>query len=1812
MRKESIPNGDGIKMKLVHFSNEFPHHDLQDLYRKLHSHSKGKQHHILADFIDEATCALKEEIAKLPSALKALIPPFETIMTFADYADLRKGPLGGSVEGVLLCLLEIGTVIGYYEDRPEDYSFQAANSCLIGMGMGLLASAAIGLSRTLAEIPRVGAEVIRIAFRLGVLVNEVSQNLEPRDPEGNPESWAYVVAETTEAQVQHELDSIQKKATPESGKIFISAAGRTSVTVSGPPSRLKSMFRTSEFFRYSKHVIIPVYGGLCHAPHIYGEHHVEEIVRTPTIQALDRSLLVPIISTSTGRQYSCSGAMELFEKIITELITTAIRWDVVIDGVLSKANDLGASSCRLLVFHASQPVQDLVSAMRSKRQYFDVAVEDILPWITKSAEEKSAPRGTMQSKIAIVGMACRFPGGADTTEKYWQILEEGRDVHKKVPADRFDVDSHTDSTGKTINASLTPYGCFVDDPGLFDAGFFNMSPREAQQTDPMQRLALVTAYEALERSGYVGNRTASTLLNRIGTFYGQASDDYREVNSNQEIGTYFITGGCRAFGPGRINYFFKFGGPSFNCDTACSSSLATIQIACTSLWAGDADMVVAGGLNILTNSDAFAGLSYGHFLSKTGSCKTWDSEADGYCRADGVGSIVLKRLEDAEADNDNILGVVLAAATNHSADAVSITHPHAGAQADLYTQVVNRAGVDPNDVSFVELHGTGTQAGDSVEMKSITSVFAPLTKRRNAKQPLHIGAVKSNVGHGEAAAGVMALIKVLCMLQKEAIPPHIGIKNGINPAFTKDFDKRNLNIPFQKVPWPRVPGKKRIAVVNNFSAAGGNTTLCLEEGPIRGIMGSDPRVAQVIGISAKSKVSLKNNIARLITYVEENPELSLADLSYTLMSRKVHQNFRTAVAVSDTRQIKKLLTPFMTSSDTQRPIPNNVPTVAFTFTGQGAFYQNMAKELYRDFPLFRSQLVHLDSLVKVQGFPSVIPAIDGSSPEGHNFPPITTQLTLTCVEIALAKMWEALGVKPDVVIGASLGEYAALHVAGVLSASDTIFLVGERAKCLEKACTMGSHLMMAVRGDLSEIKKSASSKPYELACLNAERDWVFCGTRDDMDDLCDTLQRDGHKCFKLDVPYAFHCSQMDAMLDEFEEIASRVEYKPLNIPVISPLLGKVIFDDKTVNAKYMRRATREAVNFVGSLKAANELATVDNKTVWIEIGPHPITCGFIRNSLPAVSIAVPSLKRDEDNWETMASTMSVLHCGGVNLDWYEYSRAFEGAHTLLDLPTYAWNDKNYWLMYNGDWNLTKGNESGNKPTAQIMAPPSVVKSSLRTSSIHQVIEEEFNDGIGKVVVQSDLMHADMLGAVRGHTMNGCGVATSSIHADIAFTLGEYLYKRLKPETSKVHMNMSNLEVSKGLVAQKNPNTPQLIQISAIADLALGFAELRWFRVEADGQLSEMFASAYIEYGDSSLWLAEWARSAHLVAGRIETLKRMAKEGAANKLSKNLTYRLFNNLVDYSEKYRGMQTVILNGFEAMAEVELSQETGGNWTVPPNYTDSVAHLAGFIMNASDVIDTKNNFCVTPGWGSMRFTQPMIPGAKYTSYVKMLPTGEPGHYEGDVYILEGETIVGMVGSIRFRQYPRILLSKFFSAPDGPANMSTAKHTASPGSKQVSFSQSQKEAVQFKPKPNTSLTAPVSKTKPTSTLQTATPAPPTETKPMMNGIPKTEEKPHTNSVRQASEPVLTPAAPDESATSTLDDDSIVSRALRLVANEAAIEASTLTDDAAFSSLGIDSLMSLVIAEKFREELQIEVQGSLFLNCPTIGDLKTWLIEYC
>src|SRR3569833_331712 len=637
----------------------------------------------------------------------------------------------------------------------------------------------------------------------------------------------------------------ESQSIPQASRAYLSAVSSNNVAISGPPTTLNALVASKILGRSTS---IPVYGPY-HASHLHSAVDIAKILRLDDAAAVDAFYNTKprssVMSCTSGKSFTETDSRSLFKAVVSEILNETLMFNKVLDGCLTQARDFTGRSCLILPFGPTQNASTLASLVQSQTK-LEVTLRQAPDYTHPASSSSIGNHGsTGKCKLAIVGMAGRFPDAA-SHEKLWELLTKGLDVHRVVPKDRFPVETHYDPTGKAINTSHTPYGCWIEKPGHFDPRFFNMSPREAFQTDPMQRMALTTAYEALEMSGYVPNRTPSTRLDRIGTFYGQTSDDWREINAAQEVDTYFITGGVRAFGPGRINYHFGFSGPSLNIDTACSSSAAAMNVACSALWSRDCDTAIVGGLSCMTNSDIFSGLSRGLFLSMTGPCATFDYDADGYCRGDGCASVVVKRLEDAQADKDNILAVILGAATTHSADAISITHPHGPTQSNLSSAILDDAGVDPLDVDYVEVHGTGFLVGDGTEMVSVTNVFAPANRKRPADRPLYLGAVKANVGHGEAASGVTALVKVLLMLQKNAIPPHVGIKKEINKGIRKDLSERNVNIAFHMTPFRRRDGKPRRVFINNFSAAGGNTGLLLEDAPRVKEATADPRSMHVI------------------------------------------------------------------------------------------------------------------------------------------------------------------------------------------------------------------------------------------------------------------------------------------------------------------------------------------------------------------------------------------------------------------------------------------------------------------------------------------------------------------------------------------------------------------------------------------------------------------------------------------------------------------------------------------------------------------------------------------------------------------------------------------------------------------------------------------------------------------------------------------------------------------------------------------------------------------------------------------------------
>ncbi|KAL8657213.1 MAG: hypothetical protein Q9226_002153, partial [Calogaya cf. arnoldii] len=1573
-----------------------------DYHNNLRLKLREKNSPLLSSFLDQANAALCEEIARQPRLVRDSIPPFSTLLDLVDCFDEARTS-NPAAESAICTICQIACLISQLDP---------SNIRIIGSCTGLLAAVAASSSMSLSRLPVLGVSLVRISFRTGLLVASTGDRLQQGSRD---QCWSIAVMGMDHNLMKELLEQFNvEEAISVAKQAYISAIGMHSLTVSGPPSTLERLAHSTPTFNALRQAPLPIHGPY-HARHLYSQSSIDTLLEPFRESLASFQSTLPIIS-STGKPFTPAHGFGLVQKALEEILIEPLHWKLLTECIALET----PAKCTVLPAGPPDVGRSLVAALKNKS--CPASLDNSL-WLSSTDKEVSGqPSGRCtDSKIAIVGMAGRFPNAADH-ELLWELLLKGTDTRRVIPADRFDQ-AHIDPTGTRKNTSQTPYGCFIDEPGLFDPRFFKMSPREATQTDPMHRLAILTAYEALEMSGFVPNRTASTRLHRVGTFYGQTSDDWRQIQGGQDVDTYFIPGGVRAFAPGRINYFFKFSGPSFSVDTACSSSFAALQLAMTSLRARDCDTAITGGMNVLTNPDIFSGLSKGQFLSKTGNCQTFDNDADGYCRGEGVATVILKRLEDAKADNDNILGVILESATNHSADAISITHPHAPTQEYLYKELLKRSGLDANDVSYVEMHGTGTQAGDKAEMESVTNVFASRNRLRRSDQPLHLGAVKANIGHGEAVSGVCALIKVLMMMENDTIPPNCGIKGVMNKQFPTDLEARNVHIPVRTNHWPRsIREPVRRLYVSNFSAAGGNTGLLLEDAPpILMSQSQDPRLTHIVTVSGKSKSSLRKNLSHMAGFITQNPSVSLSSLSYTTTARRMHYNYRVAVTEASLAKVKDSL--LAAHDDEIYPIAPVAPQVAFVFTGQGAHYAGLGNQLLRQSSQFKADIHEFDAISQSHGFPSFMPLVGDTQVDVTGLSSVIVQLGSVCVQMALARLWLSWGIVPGAVLGHSLGEYAALNVAGVLSASDTIYLVGKRAQELEQRCTPGTHAMLAVAASVSAIESCMPDCQLEIACVNSYSQTVLGGSNDQVDQAAQELARVGIRSDKLRIPFAFHISQVDPVLDVYENIATGITFNPPSIPVISPLLGAVVRSAGLFGPTYVRRHARETVNFLNGLDAGFQDGVLSDKTVWVEVGPHPVCTAMIKTTAGPTVSAVVSLRRNEDTWKVLSASLASLYTSGLDVDWQEYHRDFNAAQQLLRLPTYGFDLKNYWIYYTGNWCLTKGDTT---PTPD---PPEPARK-ISTTSVQNIIKEDFHQSTGTMTIESNVADPILRKAFEGHQVNNNALCPSSLYADMAVTVAKYMYEKLKPGTELPAMSINKMEASKSLIAGQSDE--QRLRLHAEADIDAGQVILHFYSTTSEGKKRIDHAKCLVSYIDAQAALLNWKRSHYLIKPRVEALMH---DGTAEKMHRDTAYSLFGSFVKYGASYRGMEEVNVNldEYEATAKVAFQTKgEDGTFVCSPYWIDSIGHVSGFVVNVKEALGDKAQVFISHGWEAMCFARPLSKDRVYRSYVKMQPAGSK-IMAGDVFLFEENEIIAVIEGIKFQAIPRSLLDSFLPPPGG-----------------------------------------------------------------------------------------------------------------------------------------------------------------------------------
>ncbi len=649
--------------------------------------------------------------------------------------------------------------------------------------------------------------------------------------------------------------------------------------------------------------------------------------------------------------------------------------------------------------------------------------------------------------IAIIGMGCRFPGGSDNPDKFWQLLHDGIDAITEVPSDRWDIEAFYDSDPNIPGKTYTREGAFLNQVDGFNPEFFGISAREASSLDPQQRLLLEVSWEALENA----NQAADQLLNSsTGVFVGICTNDYNRLIWDKEdmtsIDAFSATGNVLSVAAGRLSYTLGLKGPSLAVDTACSSSLVSVHLACQNLRNRECSLALAAGVNLLLAPDSTIAFSKTRMLAPDGRCKTFDATASGYVRGEGCGVIVLKRLSDALADKDNILALIRGSAVNHNGHSSSLIAFNGPSQQAVIRKALETARVEPAQVGYVEVQGTGSSLGEPIEVEALGAVFG---KNRPPDQPLVIGSVKTNIGHLEAASGIASLIKVVLALQHGEIPPHLHFKQP-NPYI--NWGEMPVKIPSERIPWS-VGERRRLAGVSAFGFSGTNAHIVLEEAPVsEPVQAATERPVHLLTLSAKTDESLVRLAEQYEKYLATNPDLPLGNLCFTANTGRSHFQHRLSVVASSLIELDEKLAAF---SAGQKAVglfqgkATNDPQVAFLFTGQDCEYTGMGYQLYETQPTFRQTLDRCQEILRSDLEKPLLeilyPSIDGergriSSPHLLSY----SQPALFALEYALFELWKSWGIEPAVVMGCGVGEYVAACVAGVFSLEDGLKLIAKR------------------------------------------------------------------------------------------------------------------------------------------------------------------------------------------------------------------------------------------------------------------------------------------------------------------------------------------------------------------------------------------------------------------------------------------------------------------------------------------------------------------------------------------------------------------------------------------------------------------------------------------------------------------------------------------------------------------------------------------------------------------------------------------------
>ncbi|MEU4159274.1 type I polyketide synthase [Actinoplanes sp. NPDC026670] len=877
--------------------------------------------------------------------------------------------------------------------------------------------------------------------------------------------------------------------------------------------------------------------------------------------------------------------------------------------------------------------------------------------------------------IAIIGVGCRFPGGADGPDQFWQLLTEGRDAVTEVPADRWNAEDFFDEDPTQPGKTTTRWGGFLRDVDRFDPAFFGISPREAARMDPQQRLLAEVAWEALEDAGIVPERLAGTAT---GVFVGIATNDYGHLQfqRHDQIDAHTGTGNALSIAANRLSYLFDLRGPSLAIDTACSSSLVAVQQACTSIAQGDCTLALAGGVNLILSPALAINFAKAGAMARDGRCKTFDARADGYVRAEGAGVVVLKPLSAALRDADTVYAVIRGGAVNQDGRTNGLMAPNPRAQEAVLRTAYARAGVAPHEVGYVEAHGTGTLLGDPIEAKALAAVTSV---GRDRARPCLVGSVKTNLGHLEAAAGIAGLIKVALMLRHHRIPASLHFRDA-NPHIP--FEDLALRVADTAQPWPAADGPA-LAGVSSFGFGGTNAHLVLQQAPPPAAPQKNNRPGvHLLTVSAPTEQALRELAARHATQLNApDADSIVAQYCATAAVRRTHHAQRLACVGRSAAELRDGLAAFARGEDHPAVAHGAQSTgarsrVAFVFSGQGPRWWPLAADLLDQEPVFRDALERCDVSLRQHVDWSLIGQLTMAPERSQLTDPGVVQPATCALQIALAALWRSWGIEPDAVVGHSVGEIAAAHVAGALDLDDALRVALHRGRVIRAVIGRGKMAVVGATFDQTQrILDRLGDGSVSVAASNSPTSTVISGETAAVERLAATLDEQGTFCRILEsVDYASHSPQMDPLQDELREAVAGLTPRPTARTLVSTVTGQII-EGTQLDAGYWATNLRRPVLLDRAIDALLDAG----HDYFVEISGHPMLVGALTEKLEtrgSQGTAVASLHRDHPDRAALLGELGWLYRAGLQVDW---TRRYGATPPIVPLPAYPWQRDRHWL-----------------------------------------------------------------------------------------------------------------------------------------------------------------------------------------------------------------------------------------------------------------------------------------------------------------------------------------------------------------------------------------------------------------------------------------------------------------------------------------------------------------------------------------------------